>query len=344
MNLSDAIDRYLDVRRAKCAKSTSRCDANNLRHMLAHIGNVKMRDLSRDHMFDYFYGSKGRINHVVRGVPLAASTFNAERGRIAAFLNWAVDEGYMQVSPLRGVERRRVGTRERLRLSPEQMIDLIERTEYPRDRMLLSLGCNTGLRAHALAALRVGDVDLDRGYIRSYSSKTDNHKLHPITLELDRELRTWLTYYQNECGPLDPGWYLTPARWRLGRAAPVGGFEGSVTVLRPTEPVGRPIRVVHQALERIGLDSEGAGFHTLRRSSGRAVFEAAVADGDARAIHVAREFLDHSNAAMTELYIGTNHEKQRLEETLKGRAFLTRKAPDTTKVISLDEMRRRKRG
>lgn len=344
MNLSDAIDRYIQVRQAKCAKSTSRCDANNLRHMLAHIGNVKMRDLNRDMMIDYFYGPKGRINHIVRGKPLESSTFNAERGRIAAFLLWCVDEGYMSSTPLRGVERRRVGTRERLRLTPEQMIELIERTEYPRDRALIALGCNTGLRAHALSALRVGDVDLDRGYIRSYSSKTDNHKLHPITLELDRELRAWLTYYAKECGPLQPHWYLTPARWRLGRAAPLGGFDGTLTVLRPECPVGRPIRVVHQALERIGLDSEGAGFHTLRRSSARAVFDQAVADGDARAIHIAREFLDHSSVVLTEGYIGTNAEKQRLEETLRGKAFLTKRVSESTSVVNLADHRRKRRG
>ena len=339
MNLSDAIDRYLDLRAAKCAKSTVRCDAGALRRLLADVGNIRVKDLTRDHLREHFYCRKGVINRV------NGATFNDERARVKAFVEWAIDENLLTSNPIRGIDRRRVGQRERLRLTPTEMIDLIEACEHPRDRVLVSIACNTGLRSHALSTLKVGDVDLDNGFLRSYSSKTDNQKLHPITLDLDIELRRWFKHYQDECGPLQPDWYLAPARWRLGRVGPTGSFDGSISVLRPTEPVGRPLRAVHQALEAIGLDEKGAGFHTLRRSSGRAVFEAAVADGDPRAIHLAREHLDHSSVMLTESYIGTTHEKQKLNETLKGRAFLTKQSADTASVVvSLAEARRRRRG
>ncbi len=341
MNLSDSMDRYLAFRQAKHKKTTWRCDAGDLRRLLAYTGNIKTKDLSKDHLVGYFYGAKGRINAV------KATTFNAERGRINTFLTWCADEGLVSGNPMRGIDRRRVGTRERLRLSPDQMIELIDGAPYARDRMVLSLGCNTGLRAHAITALQVRDVDLEHGWLQTYTTKTETQVKLPITADLDRELRRWLGAYQAECGNLHPDWYLVPARVRYGwYITPDGRRDDGHMVLRPTDQMcyQSALRVVHQGLQRIGCDEPGAGLHTLRRSSGRAVFEAGVSDGDARAIHVAKEFLGHTNVSMTETYLGTSHERQALQGRLQGREFLTRKTEGVAAVVSLAEARRRKRG
>jgi integrase len=162
----------------------------------------------------------------------------------------------------------------------------------------------------------------------------------PISLDLDRELRLWLEAYQEACGPLRDDWFLTPARHR--------GLDGptrEVSKLKPNQQMiyHTALRIVHQGLARIGMDEKGAGTHTLRRSTGRAVFDAAVEDGDARAIHIARELLGHKNVAMTEVYIGTNVEKQRLNDTMRGQAFLSRRSGTTdSNVVSLADARRRK--
>lgn len=348
LTLSDAIEAYLKIRRVKFKPTTTRCDANDLRRLLAHVGNVRLDKLTKDHLIDYFYGTHGRINSKARysDGPIAASTFNVERGRVKTFLDWCVEEGYIPVSPMRGVDRRRVGVKDRLRLTPEQMVELIEGAEYPRDRIVLALGCNTGLRSHAIANLRVGDVDLGAGVLRAYTSKTETTRGLPITLDLDVELRRWLAYYQDQCGPLQADWFLCPARYRFGWFVDpaTGERDDDTSVIRPTVSVGRPVRIVHAGLARLGLDAKGEGFHTLRRSSGRAVFEAALEDGDPRAIHVAQAFLQHENAAMTQHYIGTSHERQRLDETMRGQAFLTRRNAGSGAVVSLDAARRKRRG
>lgn len=339
MLLSQAVDQYLAFRQGKLKKTTWRCDANDLRRLLAYTGNIKIKDLSKDHLVGYFYGAKGRLNEV------RPTTFNVERGRIKTFLTWCVDEGYITTSPMRGIDRRRVGARERLRLSPDEMIELIDGCDYPRDRMIVSLGCNTGLRAHAITALRVRDVDLEHGWLRTYTTKTEDQVDLPITADLDRELRRWLSAYQEECGVLHPDWFLVPARHRYGWfITPDGRRDDGAIVLRPANQMcyQSALRVVHAQLERIGKDQPGAGLHTLRRSSGRAVFEAGVRDGDARAIHVAREFLGHQNVAMTESYIGTNHERKALDDRMRGREFLATKRDDVATVTSLAEARRRR--
>ncbi|MEJ7743740.1 MAG: hypothetical protein WKF73_15120 [Nocardioidaceae bacterium] len=38
-------------------------------------------------------------------------------------------------------------------------------------------------------------------------------------------------------------------------------------------PDGTPERIVHDALEKIGIDAPGEGAHTLRRAAARALFE-----------------------------------------------------------------------
>lgn len=336
MNLSDAIEKYLVLRGAKHAKSTVRCDGNDLRRLLAGVGNVRLNKLTKDHMVEYFYGGQGRVNLV------QPSTFNAERARIKAFLDWCVNEDYIEKSPLRDIDRRRVGTRERVRLSREQLAELIELETYPRDRALLAIGANTGLRAHAITGLKVKDVDLGQGWLLSYTSKTDKQVQLPITQELSVELMKWLTEYCRATGAAPhPDWYLVPARHRG-----IDGFRGpEKSVLKPTEQMGyhTALRIVHRALDRIGMDHEGAGTHTLRRSAGRAVFDTGVEEGDARAIHVARELLGHAHVTQTEVYIGTNVEKAALEARMRGKSFLTPKRPASADVVSLDEMRRKLR-
>ena len=333
MLLSDAIERYLTLRSAKFAKSTVRCDSNDLRRLLAGVGNIRLNKLTKDHIVSYFYGNRGRVNLV------QASTFNAERARIKAFLDWCVAEDYLEKSPMRDIDRRRVGTRERVRLSREQMAELIEGETYPRDRALLALGANTGLRAHAITGLRVKDVDLGQGWLNTYTSKTDKQARLPITQELSVELMKWLTEYCRATGVAPhPDWYLVPARHRG-----IDGFRGpEKSVLKPTEQMGyhTALRIVHRALERLGMDHPGAGTHTLRRSAGRAVFDAGVEEGDARAIHVARELLGHAHVTQTEVYLGTSVERQALEDRMRGKSFLTRKVEPTDNVVSLAAHRR----
>jgi integrase len=342
ISLSDGIDAYLVLRCAKHKPSTTRCDRNDLRRLLAYVGNVRLKDLNKDHLVGYFYGAKGRVNQV------SAATFNAERGRIITFLHWAVEEGHIAKSPMRGIDRRTVRTRERLRLNPDQMLEAIAGEEYPRDRALLSVVCNTALRAHAITLLRVRDVDLANGYLCTYTTKTETERLMPMPSELEAELRSWREVYAQECGPLHPDWFLLPARARYGwyTDPTTGRRDDNKSVLRPTVEMcyQTTLRIVHKTLARLGLDGPGEGLHTLRRSSARAVFDAVADDGDARAIHIAREFLGHTNVAMTEHYIGTSHERKQLDDRMKGKAFLAASRPESSNVVDLAALRRRKRG
>lgn len=349
MNLSAAIDRFLLLQAARGnTPGTIKTYEVVLRQTLARVGNVRMRDVTTTHMEDVFYGPKGFAERQ------SASTLNNNRGRLVVFFRWAQGERLTDADPMRTITSRRVLKREFQRLTPEEMISAIEAATYPRDRAAVAIACNTGMRASSIAALRVGDLDLDAGTLKYLNVKSKRERTQPVSTELDSELRRWLLHYRTECAHLvEPlsrqryglreDWFLVPARkveW-AGCGAPTTHRSR----LYPDRPLKRPSDLVHRVLGEIGMDGKREGFHTFRRSAGRAVFEAAIDAGDPRAIHIAQSFLDHEQASTTQLYIGTSHEAQKLDEMLRGKRFLTRHAkPAPTDNVVIDLASRRRGG
>jgi integrase len=341
--LSDAVDRFLGLQRARGNSiNTIKTYDVLLRRVLTHVGNIPMRNLTHQHMEDVFYGPKG-----IATTQKSVNSFNNSRGMAAIFFRWARAEGLMQEDPMRNITARRKEHRERLRLTPEQMIAAIESCDYPRDRAAIAIAANTGMRASSIAALRVSDVDLEAGTIKYYNVKSRRERVLPITVDLDRELRRWFLYYRAECGPLAPGWYLVPARTFRWDGYAGGETQAQRSTLRPTDPWKRPSDLVHKVLGHLGVDGKGEGIHTFRRSSGRAVYEAALEAGDPRAIHLAQAFLDHEQASTTQAYIGTNFEQEKLHQIMRGKAFLTRNTDavsESAAVVDLASRRRHKSG
>lgn len=339
MNLSDSIDTFILLQRAKHSPATVKLYESNLRQFLASVGNIRTKDVTHHHMVDFFYGPKGVA---ARSQPV---TLNGVRARLLVYVKWARDEGHITQDVMRQVDRAKVFKKERQRLTPDQMLAAIEACRYPRDRIALAIACNTGIRVGSLIDLRVGDVDLAAGTLKYTNFKSKRERLLPITKELDTELRRWLKRYQEDVGPLRPQWYLVPSQWRHGWAKGANGRQqGDFYGFVPDRPIGRPWAIVHRALKEIGLDGDREGFHTFRRSAGRAVFETALHAGDPRALHLAQAFLDHEQASTTQIYIGQSHEREKLDEIMRGKAFLTRgQEARSANVVNLNE-RRAKRG
>lgn len=321
MNLSDAIGTYLDARRGRKAKQTVRCDEVALYKLLRQTGNIPAGTLDTGHMESYFYDPVFGLATSVQ-----SSTFNINRSRMAMFTRWLVAEGHVTTDPMRKVESRKALKKNRRRLSIEQMTAAIESCKHPRDRALVALACNTGLRISSILGLRVRSLDLDSGILIAPVPKTQQEIVMPITADLDGEMRLWLDHYRFELGALDPEWYLVPARH-------AHGWEGSCT-LAPDKRMGVPWRVIHEAFEAIGVDAKGEGFHTMRRSAGRALFENAIAAGDPRAIHIVQAFYGHAEVRMTQNYIGTDEERRRLHELMRGQRFLKTSDGDVIDLAS----------
>lgn len=338
--IDEAVDCYLQLRRAKFSHDTWVNDRSQLRRLARALNGLQVGSITPERMEHFFLGPGGLAEE------MAPSSFNKVLSRVDTFFAFCRRRGWIKGDPLGEVERLPVTRRERLRLAPAELVRLQDQAEHPRDRAVLAVACNTALRAGEIADLRLRDVDLDGGWLHVRITKSHIEDQMPITLELDQEMRAWLTYYaEHVTSPPGPDAYLFPAkapgRWRASTDDdPVDRVRGSALVyvhgaLRPGHPIRKPAEIVQRALRSAGFEiGPGEGLHTIRRSLARAYFERESEQGNDVALRATAALLHHSSTQVTEHYLGLNHEKVRRDRSLRGKSFLVALA-DEADVLPL---------
>lgn len=312
MLLSDLVDEYCATTKANgYAKNTIRVRVRVARYFLAHVGNIQAHNVTHRHVDDYLTARAAS--------GCAPATLNLELSLLRDFWKYAVHRRVVKDDPTWHRRPQRVPPKARRRLGAERFAHLLDAAESPRDRVVLALGIYCLLRASEIRALRVADVDLTTGYIHAKIIKTNQVDDMPIPAELEGELLAWLSIYSEEVGgPLQGDWYLVPSR--SPATFVTKGVQGPA-ILRPTRPVNRPERIVQNALKACGWEVEGdrEGIHTLRRSSARALFDSLSDQGHDAALRIVQSALHHSSLANTERYIGVEADRQRRDDTLRGK-------------------------
>lgn len=307
MWIEDAVELFITARAADgAAPNTCKGYRSNLAHLTRVVGRKRIRDLTVTDVDTLFADLSPRM---------ADASINAVIASLSAFFKWSRARGHMEPTcdPLAGRRMRKLRRVERRRLTASQFPALLAAAPHPRDRMILAIGLYLMLRQSEIGDLRVGDVNLDAGEVRVRIFKTRDADTMPISSELDCELRRWLTYYTDECGPLQPDWYLVPRRTKSTTRDPLGRIVPDWTSQRliPDQRVWKIEAVAQQALAQIGWEmrdvngkSMWEGMHTLRRSGARALFDELVAQGYDGALRTVQAFLHHANSVMTERYLG----------------------------------------
>lgn len=254
---------------------------------------------------------------------LAPASYNRYRAVWINFFDWCVQRGYRGGNPARELAARKVIEQPNLILTPDQMLGMITDAN-PVERIALALGMNTALRAGDVSALRVGDVDLNSLTLRTKIQKTGGYDEKPITAQLRCELERWMHVYRKYAVEISNGRLFPEADWYL---VPSYTISGPRLWPRPGSPMTHLHRLVQRALERQGLPTAGEGFHTLRRSAARALFEKLRTEGNYdHALLVVKEFLNHKSVEQTQRYLGINHERQIRDDLLRGKDFLVASA------------------
>lgn len=334
IRLLDAIDQYLErITNEGQADRSIYTARYALRRFQKAVAASQPRDpnpylhlLTPDHMDVYFFGPKG-IRKNVQSV-----SFNRYRSVLKVFFEYGVIKRWVDVNPMNHIPRARPDApKQRLLLSGTELLQLLDNCHIPIDRIACSLGMNTGLRSNDIRNLRIFDANLTNGILQTEIRKTRKLDEKPITMELGWELRRWLNTYAelmqlDDISQLQDDWYLVPS-FHLGYKPGVRRQSVHVT-LRPTTIYAQPWRLVQRPLRRMGYPTRGEGFHTLRRSSARALFESlrAADYGRDHALMVVKEFLNHSSTSQTEHYLGIGHERDIRDSILKDQPFLSRLA------------------
>jgi integrase len=326
IRLEEASERYLERIKNEGQSATSQYTAfhalGRFRRTVAtrREPNPWVHEITPAIMDDYCYGPSGIRRDI------AAVSFNRYRSVLKVFFEYALTMRWTDVNPMDAINRARPDTpKNRLMLNAGELLTLLDHTSNPVERMACSLGMNTGMRGNDIRNLTIFDASLAGGTIQTEIRKTRKLDVKPITMELHWEMVKWLNTYAEYMG-LDsradlPGeWLLVPSYRN-----PAPAEKARRVHLRPERVHTNPWRMVQRPLSRMGYPTKGEGFHTLRRSSARALFESLRASGEGRdhALMVVKEFLNHSSVTQTEHYLGLNQERAIRDTILKDKPFLT---------------------
>ncbi len=125
---------------------------------------------------------------------------------VRTFLRWCVGEGYYPADPFAGPRgiMPHLGPRILKTATAQDLPILLEGTDEAkarnpleratrvRDRLIVLLGADTGLRTGEVCRLRIRDVQLDGGYLEVHESKWDNERIVPISPEVRAAVRRYL--------------------------------------------------------------------------------------------------------------------------------------------------------
>jgi integrase len=304
MQFTEAMELYLTARETDgYAANTVRNDRKYLEAMAYILGDIPMSAFTPT-AFD-------KVMSHERDRGLAAGSLNNLITVGRSFTKWCQARGFMD-SGQNPCHRRYIKEPKKVHdYIPIGMFPaLLDSAANPRDRILLAMGLYTLARSDEITSRRIQDVDLSTGYIGMTITKTYDSDLIPISSELDRELRRWLTAYADECGPLQPDWMLIPGSQSKG-------FQ--TITWTPKRTLGRPEDAVKRALAPLDWSfSSRTGMHLLRRSAARAMFDELVAMGYDGALRRVQTWLHHSSMSQTEQYIGLSLDRQSRDQDTIG--------------------------
>ncbi|WP_256842260.1 tyrosine-type recombinase/integrase [Ornithinimicrobium cryptoxanthini] len=344
--LSRAIEEYLEYRSARYSEATVRGEAHALAYFATWYGrDVQVQSLRPEKVEAWF--TELRSPHTtpnrVHRPPVSANTHNVYRKRMRAFFSWLTRRGALKVDLLAEVPALSVHRRQRIQPPPSVLADLPNHATNARDRALIALSVNTGLRRNSVLLLTVEDVDLDEGWLRVQITKSHRDDAFPISSDLEPELHRWLRQYAKDLGrPLNGQEWLLPARtgpritWTTQEdGTKARGHTAGSWV--PERAMTHPERVIQDALRSAGLDiGAGEGMHTIRRGLARAFFDSLSEQGHDSAIKDVGAMLHHSNSSTTEVYLGLSQEVERRNALIRGRPLLSTMTDEpVAKVINL---------
>jgi integrase len=339
ITLSEAICDYYLHRQGRYSPSTWKAHEGQIERMRAWLA----KDLG-SHLLvtDVNEAAMGRYFNPLRPPYKAAATYNNYRVYLRLFWTFCKEEGWIDRNPMRHVDPAKPQKRVRLRLSAAELLKMLEEAS-PRDRIALALGMNTALRAQDIMGLTVGSANLTNNILTAWIEKQDVEVEIPISTELRVELLRWFQHYAAVQGITVE---TLPNDWTLAPPAHFQGFNvnepslGGAVVYKTHGKYRHPEQIVQRALVRLGHPTKQEGFHTLRRSSLRAVYDQAKRKGHVDPLRTAQALAGHAHRSTTEDYLGITIEKQMLNDLLLGQSFLVEAAEADAAAIAAAEDQR----
>jgi integrase len=157
-----------------------------------------------------------------------------------------------------------------------------------RDKAIIQLALQTGLRSVDILGIKLEDIDWENDLISIVQSKTKNPLTIPLTADIGNVLSA---YILNERTKTDTTYVFLRSRAPF---RPLCGHSACYTIMRT---------VFHQAGMRLG--NERKGLHILRHSAASRMLSKGIP------VTTISSMLGHSNKDSTNLYLSTDEKKMR---------------------------------
>ena len=285
--MSELIDSFLDYLRLERAYSpkTIRSYGIDLREFEAYIESVD--DTLTLATVDVDVVRNWSMELMMNG--RKATSVNRKLSALRSFYNYMVQEGKVNISPLQAVTGPKKKKPLPTFLREEEMNKLLDETSFPegwegkRDRLVLLMFYETGMRRAELVGMNEGDVDCYRGVLK-VTGKRNKQRLIPFGEELKTSLEEYIALKREEEIPCEddvPLFVLKNGRrvtdqWVYGT---VRKYLSLVTTLKKRSP------------------------HVLRHT-----FATAMLNNNAE-LEAVKELLGHASVSTTQIYTHTTFEE-----------------------------------
>lgn len=184
MLLRDVVETFLQDKEVYCAAKT----VDNYREHLDRFLKFAPEDLE-----DLSPGIIRKYIIQLRDMNVRNVTINTYLRTVKVFARWLFDEGYLDTNVTKGVKLPRPDPKIKKPLSSDEVKIIIQELYSPRDRIILCLMLDAGLRESEVCNLKYSDLDLENNLIMIRNSKFNRNRIVPMC----PRLKLWLNYYKS---------------------------------------------------------------------------------------------------------------------------------------------------
>lgn len=330
LSLHEAVLTYLEALRAEGAPHGTRKQYRSvLLRLSGRYPDRQYRGIRTKDLAPFLYGPDG----ITTGK--AAGTGGVYRAALRSFFAYGnlMAWGPPVTVPLPVIRQRNGKPQAKpTRLSAGELHLMLQRCpDTPQGRVLrgmVAVAMNTALRISDVVKIEIQHVDLKSGELAVWSQKTQRYTPWPVTIDLDEEVRRYMSWYTEATGVTfnDTGAYLFPG-WTFDKATRNGFSFAPSPERHPSYTWANG--QLRGLFRDCGIEvEEREAWHTLRRSVARIYFDSLREEiSYDHALRQVSVLLDHSNTSTTEKYLGTKAEKEAVDKSLKGQRFIPAPAP-----------------
>lgn len=296
--VAETAERYLTGRltRGEIDKETARVYRRALEELVEVVGDKRAAKLTKRDAEAWLEAT----------VPLAATTRRQRHGAVSRFCDWLVAEELLNRNPFVGVVPPKPARRPPKSLPHDAVARLLGVCDNSRDRLIVLLMVQQGLRCGGVANLLIEDVDLFGRSMR-VREKFGHERVLPITDECFEALTRYLREHPASSGPLIRQW-RSNGGYSWGGAELVAGEKG----LRPSSLSTMLSTWMYEAGIKLA-PGDGRSAHALRHTCATDM----LADG--ADLMVVRDVLGHTSLATTQVYLSV--QPDRLADAMNRRRY-----------------------